>query len=115
MIVTPGVFIGTRICDCCECFAAVGSVLPMTIRMSQRVSPAPEANHLRPLTTYESPSRLISVAMFVASDEATAGSVIQNAERISPFEQWLEPPVLVFLRRDSDRELPCCRCRARCN
>ncbi|WP_375541408.1 acyl-CoA dehydrogenase family protein, partial [Salmonella enterica] len=40
------------------------------------------------------------VSMLVASDEATAGSVIRNAERISPFmrygtkeqkRQWLKP------------------------
>ena len=35
--------------------------------------------------TYSSPSRRIEHSMLVASDEATAGSVIKKAERISPF------------------------------
>ena len=47
----PGVSIGTRIIDCCLCFAASGSVLPMKIAMRQRGSPAPEIHHLRPLRT----------------------------------------------------------------
>ena len=50
----------------------------------QRGLPAPELNHLRPLMTYSSPSRRIEHWMLVASDEATAGSVIRNADRISP-------------------------------
>src|SRR5688572_23802470 len=56
----------------------------MTTRISQRVSPAPDDHHLRPLITYESPSRSMRVEMLVASDDATAGSVMQKAERISP-------------------------------
>ena len=56
----------------------------MRIRILQRGSWIPEVNHLRPLMTYWSPSRRISVSMLVASDDATAGSVIANAERISP-------------------------------
>jgi hypothetical protein len=35
--------------------------------------------------TSSSPSRRIEVSIFVASDEATSGSVIRKAERISPF------------------------------
>ena len=46
---------------------------------------APEDHHLRPLITYSSPSLTIEVSIFVASEEATAGSVIKKAERISPF------------------------------
>ena len=41
-------------------------------------------HHLRPLMTYSSPSRSIRVAMFVASELATSGSVIAKPERISP-------------------------------
>ena len=41
-------------------------------------------HHLRPLRTYSSPSRSMRSEMFVASEEATAGSVMANAERISP-------------------------------
>ena len=64
--------------------SASGSVTPMTISSSQRGDIAPEVHHLRPLMTYSSPSRSMRVAMFVASDEATSGSVIENAERIVP-------------------------------
>ncbi len=35
--------------------------------------------------TYSSPSRRMSDSMLVASEEATAGSVMAKAERISPF------------------------------
>ena len=80
----PGVPAGTSTIDCCWWAAAAGSVLPMTMYSAQRGSPAPEANHLRPLITYSSPSRRIEHWMLVASDEATAGSVIRKAERISP-------------------------------
>ena len=51
MTVTPGVSIGTRTIDCCWCFAAAGSVLPMKIAILQRGSMAPEVHHLRPLMT----------------------------------------------------------------
>ena len=39
---TPGVSIGTRICDCCRCAAASGLVRTMQIMILQRGSPAPE-------------------------------------------------------------------------
>ena len=45
---------------------------------------APDENHFVPFRTYSSPSRSMRRPMFVASEEATAGSVIENAERISP-------------------------------
>jgi hypothetical protein len=38
-----------------------------------------------PLRTQELPSFVILRSMFVASDEATSGSVIKNADLISPF------------------------------
>src|SRR4051812_28664670 len=44
---------------------------------------APVDHHFTPLTTYASPSAVIAVAMLVASEEATAGSVIEKQERIS--------------------------------
>ena len=47
-------------------------------------SAAPVIHHLRPVMTRSSPSRSILVAMFVASDDATSGSVIAKHERISP-------------------------------
>ena len=63
---------------------APGSVLPITISTLQFGCKALVVHHLRPLRTYSSPSRSIRSSMFVASDDATAGSVIPNAERISP-------------------------------
>ena len=56
----------------------------MKMNTLQRGSPAPEVHHLRPFSTYASPSRLIEAWILVASDEATAGSVIAKPERISP-------------------------------
>ncbi len=50
----------------------------------QRGSQAPEVHHLRPLMTHSSPSRTARACMLVASDEATPGSVMPKAERISP-------------------------------
>ena len=41
-------------------------------------------NHLRPLSTYSSPWRSMRSWMLVASDDATAGSVMAKHERISP-------------------------------
>lgn len=69
---------------CWRCLGASGFVLPMTTKILQPGFIAPEMNHLRPLMTYSSPSRVIEVEMLVASEEATSGSVIANAERISP-------------------------------
>src|ERR1044072_5295169 len=50
----------------------------------QRGSDAPEIHHFVPVMTYSSPSRRIEVVMFVASEDATPGSVMANADRISP-------------------------------
>src|SRR6185503_12521231 len=85
----PGVSLGTRIIDCCRCLSASGSVLPITMKISQAGSIAPDDHHLVPLITYESPSRWILVAMLDASDEATSGSVMQNADLISPSSSGL--------------------------
>ena len=41
-IFTPGVSMGTRICDCWNCGEASGLVLTMVIMILQRGSPAPE-------------------------------------------------------------------------
>ena len=57
----------------------------MTINTLHPGRMAPDDHHLRPLITYSSPSRTIEVSILVASEEATAGSVIKKAERISPF------------------------------
>ena len=55
----------------------------MKIRILQRGSQAPEVHHLRPLITQSSPW-LSRASILVASDEATPGSVMAKAERISP-------------------------------
>ncbi len=44
----------------------------------------PVVHHLRPFKTKSSPSRSIRSETFVASEEATSGSVIAKPERISP-------------------------------
>src|ERR1019366_8477413 len=56
----------------------------MTMKTLHRSERAPELNHLRPLSTYSSPSRSMVSAMLVASDDAESGSVMQKALRISP-------------------------------
>ena len=56
----------------------------MKMAILQRGSPAPEDHHLRPLKTYSLPSRRCWNEMLVASDEATAGSVMQKQERMRP-------------------------------
>ena len=84
----PLVSIGTITIDCCEWRGASVSVLPMKTTILQRGSPAPLVHHLRPLMTYSSPfgpvTRSMREEMLVASDEATAGSVMANALRIFP-------------------------------
>ncbi|BFO20174.1 hypothetical protein SHKM778_65620 [Streptomyces sp. KM77-8] len=64
--------------------APSGSVFPITMKTAQSGCIAPEMYHLRPVMTYSSPSRSMCVVMLVASEEATSGSVIAKAERISP-------------------------------
>src|SRR5260370_41817497 len=81
---TPGASRGTRICDCWLWGAALGSVLPITIAILHRGSPAPDDHHLRPLITYPFPLRTMLARIFVASEEATSGSVIATHDRISP-------------------------------
>ena len=76
---------GTRIIDCCLWRSGLsGSFFPMKIAILQRGSVALVVYHLRPLTTYSSPSRTIVEAMLVASRDATSGSVMAKHERIFP-------------------------------
>ena len=65
--VMPGVFIGTKICDCCPYFSAVGSVFPIRIMILQCSEPAPVIHHFEPLITYSSPSRSMPMPTLVAS------------------------------------------------
>jgi len=64
--------------------AASGRDTPITITKAQSGWAPPVMYHLRPLTTQSSPSRRRLVAMLVASDEATSGSVMPKAERVRP-------------------------------
>jgi len=48
-----------------------------------------EANHFRPLRTYSSPSRVIDSWTLVASELATCGSVIANADAMVPSSSGL--------------------------
>ena len=54
----------------------------MKTRILHSGLPMPVENHLRPLMTTSSPSMTAVAAMLVASEEATSGSVMQNALRI---------------------------------
>src|SRR5687768_7144888 len=56
----------------------------MKIASLQRASAAPVDHHFRPLMTYSFPAPLMEARIFVASEEATSGSVIAKHERISP-------------------------------
>ena len=69
---------------CWRCRGPSVLVLPITIMMRALGCSAPEVHHLRPLSTYSSPSRWIESEMLVASELATSGSVMANEERISP-------------------------------
>ncbi len=81
----PGVSLGTSSIDCWRWLSGwSGDDLPITISSLQSLFIAPEVNHLRPLTTQWSPSCVIEQRMLVASLEATAGSVIEKAERMVP-------------------------------
>ena len=80
---TPGASRGTSTIVCRECRSASGSVSPMKTRILQSGLPMPVENHLRPLMTTSSPSTTAVAAMLVASEEATSGSVMQKALRIS--------------------------------
>src|SRR5215471_14405798 len=80
----PGVSLGTTIIDCWRWRGAFGLVLPITTSTLQRSDSEPELNHFLPLRTYSSPSRSMRRLMLVASEDAESGSVIENADRISP-------------------------------
>ena len=61
----------------------------MTMKIWQSGFIAPVVHHLRPSMTISSPSRRIVISMLVASEEATAGSVIAKPDRISPASSGL--------------------------
>lgn len=76
----------TSIMLCCEWRGPSNRVLPSVISTLHSERQAPEIHHLWPLMTYSLVALSYSnlVEMFVASEEATPGSVIAYAERISP-------------------------------
>ena len=80
---TPGVSRGTSTIVCRACRSASGSVSPMNTKILQSGWPTPVDHHLLPLMTTSSPSTTAVAAMLVASEDATSGSVIVNALRIS--------------------------------
>ena len=61
----------------------------MKIKTLHLGSPAPEVHHFSPFITYSSPSKTAEEQILVASEEATAGSVIAKADLISPFNNGL--------------------------
>ena len=56
----------------------------MKIISLQSLFRIPEVHHLRPLSTSESPSRVMVAEMLLASELDTAGSVIAKQDRIVP-------------------------------
>merc|ERR1719491_176255 len=83
IILTPGASFGIKIVDCCLCLGAVGSDLPKKTMSLHSGRMAPLIYHLCPLMTYSSPSLTIEEPIWVASEDATPGSVIAKHERIS--------------------------------
>ena len=77
----------------------------MTIATLQRASIAPVLHHLRPLTTYSSPSRTIVVAMLVASLLATLGLGHAEAGADLALEQRHEPALLLLGRAEHRQHL----------
>ena len=84
MIEKPSASVGTIIVECCVWRELSGFDFPMTSINLHLGEITPVVHHFFPLRTYSSPSRLISSSIFVASDEATSGSVIAYADLISP-------------------------------
>ena len=77
--------------DCCLCRAAEVSVFPMKMQTLVLGSMAPLVHHFRPLITNSSPSLTMEDSMLVASEEATAGSVMAKHDLIQPIRaQYLE-------------------------
>ena len=70
--------------DCCLCRAAEVSVFPMKMQTLVLGSMAPLVHHFLPLITYSSPTLAMEDSMFVASEEATLGSVMAKQDLISP-------------------------------
>mmetsp|Transcript_70986 Transcript_70986/g.224226 ORF Transcript_70986/g.224226 Transcript_70986/m.224226 type:complete len:237 (+) Transcript_70986:521-1231(+) len=73
--------------DCCWWTGPLKLVLPRRMKILHSGLIAPEIHHLWPLMTYSSPSASILVEMLVASLDATPGSVMAKAERISPLSR----------------------------
>ena len=71
------------------------SVLPITMKIAQRSDAAPEIHHLRPLSTYSSPSRVIESWMLVASDAGDVGFGHGERRADLAFEQRLQPLLLL--------------------
>ena len=81
---TPGSSIGTMTHECRPVRGASGRDTPITITKAQSGCAPPVMYHLRPFTTQSGPSRRRLVAILVASEEATSGSVMPKADRVRP-------------------------------
>ncbi len=82
--VMPRVSVGTRTMLWRRWAASPGLVQPMKIISLQSLLRIPEVHHFRPLSTSESPSRVMVAEMLLASELDTAGSVIAKQDRIVP-------------------------------
>ena len=105
--VTPGVSRGTRIMLCCRCRSArPGSVLPITMKIAQSRAHRAGRPPLAPVDHVRRRRRAaIRVAMLVASEEATSGSVMQNAERICAVQQRPQPALLLLRAAELGQQL----------
>ncbi len=83
----------------------------MKIPTLQLGCPTPVLHHLRPLSTTSSPSSVAVACMLVASEEATPGSVMQKAERISPSSSGVEPALALLGRAEVQEHLHVARVR----
>ena len=79
---TPGASASMISIEARWCGLASGSVTAITIRKSA-IEPLDE-NHLRPLITQSSPSRVARVCSSVGSEPAVSGSVMLKADFRSP-------------------------------
>mmetsp|Transcript_61699 Transcript_61699/g.198800 ORF Transcript_61699/g.198800 Transcript_61699/m.198800 type:complete len:300 (+) Transcript_61699:258-1157(+) len=92
--VMPGVSMGTSTTEAVLWRPAsdpAAAVRPMKMQILQWRLPAPVIHHLRPLMTYSplASSRAMEALMFVASLEATPGSVMAKQERMRPSSRGL--------------------------
>ena len=89
-----------------------GSVLPITIRIRQCGCSAPEIHHLRPLSTYSSPSRSIAQRDVGRVRGGDVGLGHRERRADLAVEQRAQPALLLLGRAEQRAAPPCCRCPA---